>query len=215
MSTIKRFIGSAYSFAADRFYDPVVVNGGFKLFGGNLNDLAIEQGRRAVEVVEGGPILDMPVGTAYFTTKIARAHPGLVVGSDIAWGMVERSMEVAGEEATPNLVCVQADAHALPFPDNTFPAVMCTNGLQVIPGLIPAVSELARVTEPGGHLFISVLTLPAPKAVREARRNKLPTVMLAGVDIAEVVVRSGLDLQDLRSERLATLIEARKPPISR
>src|SRR5688500_16772445 len=134
MSRIKRFIASGYSLAADRIYEPIVVNGAFKVFGGNLNDLAVEQGRRAVELADGGPILDMPVGTAYFTTKLARAHEGLVVGSDIAWGMVVRSMEAAREEATPNLRCVQADAHSLPFPDDTFPAVMCTNGLQVIPG---------------------------------------------------------------------------------
>ena len=211
MSAIKKFIGSVYSFAADRFYEPVVVKGGFRLFGGNLNDLAIEQGRRAVEVAEGGPILDMPVGTAYFTAPLARAHPGLVVGSDIAWGMVARSMEVAEEEATTNLRCVQADAHALPFPDDTFPAVMCTNGLQVIPGLEPTIYELARVTKPGGYLFVSVLTLPAPRAVREVRRGKLPTIMLSGSDIAAVIERSGLELLALRSESLATLIEAHKP----
>ena len=211
MSRIKRFIGSAYSFAADRFYDPVVVNGGFKLFGGNLNDLAIEQGRRAVDVANGGPILDMPVGTAYFTVTIARAHGGLVVGSDIAAGMVARATEVASESGIANLRCVQADAHALPFPDDTFPAVMCTNGLQVIPGLRPSISELARVTSPGGYLFISVLTMPAPSSIRAARREKLPTVMLSGRDIANVVEDNGLVVQDLRTERLATLIEALKP----
>lgn len=210
MSRIKRFIGSAYSFSADRFYDRIVVNGGFKLFGGNLNDLAIEQGRRAVEVAGGGPILDMPVGTAYFTAKLARSHQGIVVGSDIAWGMVARSMDVADEESTPNLRCVQADAHSLPFPDSTFPAVLCTNGLQVIPGLVPTINELARVTRPGGYLFISVLTLPAPRAVRESRGGKLPTIMLSGADIAQAVEQSGLEVRSRRSERLATLIEARK-----
>lgn len=211
MSRIKRFIGSAYSLAADRIYEPIVVNGAFKVFGGNLNDLAIDQGRRAAEVADGGPILDMPVGTAYFTTKLARAHDGLVVGSDIAWGMVARSMEAAQEEATPNLRCVQADAHALPFPDDTFPAVMCTNGLQVIPGLAPTIAELARVTRPGGYLFVSVLTLAVPRVVREARRDRLPTIMLAGVDIATVIEDNGLEVETLRTERLATLIEARKP----
>lgn len=211
MSRMKRFIGSAYSFAADRFYDPIVVNGGFKLFGGNLNALAIEQGRRAVDVANGGPILDMPVGTAYFTVTIARAHGGLVVGSDIAAGMVQRASEVASENGIVNLRCVQADAHALPFADDTFPAVMCTNGLQVIPGLRPSISELARVTRPGGHLFISVLTMPAPSSIRTTRRDKLPTVMLSGQDIARVVEQSGLVVEDFRTERLASLIEARKP----
>ena len=211
MSLRKRFIGSAYSFAADRFYDRVVVNGGFKLFGGNLNELAIEQGQRAVELAEGGPILDMPVGTAYFTVKLAKLHPGLVVGADLATGMVVRAKEVAAEATTPNLQMVQADVHRLPFADGSFPVVMCTNGLQVIPGLRPSVSELARVTQPNGYLFISVLTLPAPRSVRETRKEKLPTMMLSGDDIAEVVTDNGLVIQAIERERLATLIEARKP----
>jgi SAM-dependent methyltransferase len=211
MSRMKRFIGSAYSFAADRFYDPVVVHGGFKLFGGNLNHLAIEQGRRAVELAAGEPILDMPVGTAFFTVKLATRHPGLVVGSDIATGMVIRAKEVASEAATPNLKMVQADGHHLPFPDGAFAAVMCTNGLQVIPGLRPTISELARVTKPGGTLFISVLTVPAPRAVRVTRREKLPTIMLSGRDIADVVEDNDMKVTSLRRERLATLIEAEKP----
>lgn len=212
MSWVKRFIGSAYSMAADRVYEPIVVKGTFKVFGGNLNELAVAQGRRAAEVAEGGPILDMPVGTAYFTTKLARAHEGLVVGSDIAWGMVVRSMEAADEQAIPNLHCVQADAHALPFPNDTFAAVMCTNGLQVIPGLAPTIAELARVTRPEGYLFVSVLTLAAPRVVREMRRDMLPTIMLSGDEIAAAIESSGLEVKVVRTERLATLIEAVKLP---
>ena len=207
----KRFVGGIYSAAADHLYEPIVVKGAFRVFGGNLNALAIDQGQRATEVADGRPILDMPVGTAFFTVQMARRYPGLVVGADIATGMVQRAAEVAREEGTPNLTVVQADAHHLPFPDATFGAVMCTNGLQVIPGLRPAVSELARVLAHEGTLFVSVLTLPAPRSLRETRRDRLPTMMWSGDDIAEVFEGNGLVVADLRKERLATLIEAHKP----
>jgi hypothetical protein len=60
-------------------------------------------------------------------------------------------------------------------------------------------------------LFISVLTVPAPRAVRVTRREKLPTIMLSGRDIADVVEDNDMKVTSLRRERLATLIEAEKP----
>lgn len=207
----KRIVAGIYSAAADRLYEPIVVKGAFRVFGGNLNELALDQGRRAVAQANGEPILDMPVGTAYFTVPMAARHSGLVVGTDIAAGMVQRAAEVAREQGVSNLEMVQADAHHLPFRDGTFGAVMCTNGLQVIPGLRPAVSELARVLKNEGVLYASVLTLPAPRSVRQTRRDKLPTMMWSGDDIAEVFEQSGLQVQAVHKERLATLIEATKP----
>ena len=204
----RKIVRAIYSKAADRLYEPLVVKGAFRLFGGNLNDLALEQGRRAVAVAAGEPILDMPVGTAYFTVEIARSHPGVVVGSDIAEGMVQRAREVALGRGARNLHVVQADAHHLPFANETFAAVLCTNGLQVIPGVRAAVSELARVLRPGGTLFVSVLTLPA--AAPSRTRRKLPTMMWSGDDVAALIAEHGFVVSSLRKERLATLIEAQK-----
>ena len=204
----KRIVAGIYSVAADRLYEPLVVNGAFKIFGGNLNELALAQGRQAVESADGAPILDMPVGTAFFTVPVATAHSGLVVGTDIARGMVDRARVAAAEAGTDNLVPVQADAHHLPFADGAFGAILCTNGLQVIPGLHPTIAELTRVLRPGGTLFVSLLTLPAPRPVRRARRDKLPTMMWAGEEVAGVIADHGLKVVSTRTERLATLIEA-------
>lgn len=213
MNFMKKVVASSYSFAADRFYDRVVVHGGFKVLGGDLHDHVIEQGRQAVAFAAGEPILDMPVGTAFFTVKLAALHDGLVVGSDIAEGMVVKAREVARQAGLTNLQLVQADAHHIPFADGSFAAVMCTNSLQVVPGLRPSIAELARVTKPGGKLFVSVLTLPAPRLVRETRKEKLPTAMLSGNDIVEVLEDHGLWTERVERDRLATLIEATKPAI--
>jgi SAM-dependent methyltransferase len=208
----KRIVRAIYSGAAERLYEPLVVQGAFRLFGGRLNELAFEQGRRAVAVAGGRPILDMPVGTAYFTLEMARAFDGLVVGTDIADGMVKRAHETGRAAGLTNLAVVQADAHRLPFATGTFGAIMCTNGLQVIPGLEPTVAELARVLADDGTLLVSVITLPAPRPPRSKRRRRnLPTVMLSGDEIAAALEEVGLMVQDLATERLATLIEARKP----
>lgn len=196
----QKIVAGFYSAAARRVYEPLVVHGSFRLLGGRLNELVAGQGRRAVSVAAGGPILDVPVGTAYFTRAVARAHPGLVVGVDIAEGMVGKSASVAREEGLANLKLVQASVHELPFPDGTFEAILCTNGLQVMPDLRGAVSELARVLSPAGMLFVSVVGLP----LRSAR---LPTA-LATEAVGAALEREGLTVTRVRRTRLATLYEA-------
>lgn len=196
----QKLIAAVYSATAARVYEPLVVHGGFRVFGGRLNELVAEQGRRAVEVAEGGPILDMPVGTAYFTRTVARLHPGVIVGVDLAKGMVEESARVAGREGLSNLTVVQADAHELPFEDGTFKAILCTNGLQVMPGLEGAVAELARVLAPGGTLFVSVVGLPL-------RSRSLPTA-LATRNVTDAILGAGLRIAREEQARLATGWEA-------
>lgn len=198
----KKVIGSIYSFAAHRLYEPLVVHGGFRLFGGRLNELVAEQGRRAVAAAGGAPILDMPVGTAYFTRAVAASSPGLVVGVDIAEGMVREALSVARREGLSNLAVVQADAHRLPFPDEAFGAILCTNGLQVIPGLRPAVQELARVLAPGGTLFVSVVGLPL-------RSPRMPAMFATGNVRAELE-GAGLRVTTSQRSRLAALWEGTK-----
>lgn len=207
----QRAIERTYSFLADRLYNPLIVRGSFRLFGGNLNELVFEQGRMAVEAARGAPILDMPVGTAYFTSAVAEAHAGVVVGVDIAEGMVREARRVATDKGLSNLAPVRADAHRLPFPDGAFGAVLCSNGLQVIPGLRPAVEELVRVLAPGGTLFVSVLLAPLGGVLPSRRRERLPTIVRPPGDIAHELGRAGIPFVNVRKERLATLLWGPKP----
>lgn len=209
--TSKRIIGGIYSFAADKLYEPLVVHGAFRVFGGPLNELVIEQGKRAVSGARGGPILDMPVGTGFFTVEMARRHEGIVVGVDIAEGMVRETAERAEVEA-PNLVAVQADAHHLPFDDGSFRAVVCTNGLQVMPGLMPSVTEMERVLAPGGRLYVSVIVAPVGAVFRSETREHLPTLVRPGRDVVAAIESTGLHVTRQERVRLATLIEATKRP---
>ena len=208
---IKRGIANLYSWSADRFYEPIVVQRAFPLLGGDLNDLALEQGRRAVASAGTRPLLDMPVGTAFFTVTAAAAHEGLVVGADLAAGMVQRAKRAGAEADVDNLVAVQADAHRLPFTDNSFGAILCTNGLQVIPGLEESVAELARVLAPGASLYASVITMPVAAALPASVGRKLPTVLKSRRELVIALTGAGLALRSVRSQRFATLIEALKP----
>lgn len=209
----KKLIGNIYSYTADKLYEPIVVKRAFPLFGGDLNDVVLEQGRRAVASAAGRPILDMPVGTAYFTVEIARTHPGLVIGVDIARGMVEQAMRVAGDKGLENLVTTQADAHDMPFKDGVFGAILCTNGLQVIPGLAPTIAELARVLAPGCSIYCSVITMPLANFLGRSTRKQLPTLFRPGMDVAEEMSEADLYVTSMSQQRFATLIEAVKPAL--
>jgi ubiquinone/menaquinone biosynthesis C-methylase UbiE len=204
-SRAKKIVGGIYSFAADKIYEPLVVKGAFRIFGGPLNTLVVEQGRKAVKIADGRPILDMPVGTAYFTIEMAKIHPGVVVGVDIAHGMVVEARAAARREMVSGLEVVEADSHHLPFEDGAFGAILCTNGLQVIPGLQPTLKELARVLAPDGTLFVSVVNLPV------ANSTKVPTFLLSRAALADELRVVGLKVDSVQAVRLATLIEARKP----
>lgn len=204
----QRLIQRIYSGAARRLYEPIVVKGTFRLFGGDIERLVREQGRAAAERAGGRPLLDIPIGTAYYTDTAARAHRGVLIGADIAWGMVEKASDTATAGRLNNLVVVQASIHSLPFPEETFGAVLCTNGLQVIPALRPALAELHRVMVRGAALYASVLTLPLSSLFRKTR---LPTMFVSGDDVAAAMSYVGFDLRSVRKQRFATLIEASKP----
>ena len=207
----KRSIAAIYSRAAKTLYEPVVVKTAFPLFGGDLNQLVLDQGRRAVRAAAGRPILDMPVGTAYFTLAMARGHEGTVVGADIAAGMVQKAKQAAGRDGVANLAAVQADAHHLPFRSGSFGAILCTNGLQVIPGLRASIRELVRVLAPGGRLYVSVVTLPIAAALPQAVAERLPTVLKSRRDLLRSLTDEDLDITSVDRNRFAILIEATKP----
>ena len=208
---IKKAIGAFYSFTADRLYEPLIVKIAFPFFGGDLNRLAADQGRRAVASAGGGPILDVPVGTAFFTLAVAREHRGTVVGTDYASGMVKETLRAARQERLDNLVAVQSDIHHLPFPTGAFAATLCTNGLQVIPGLEPSVRELARTLRAGGEIYVSVISMPLSRLLPTGVRGHLPTFLRSGGEVADALARAGLKIRSVRQSRLATLIEATKP----
>ncbi len=206
----KRAVAAIYSAAADRLYEPIVVRTAFPLLWGDLNDLVLAQGRRAVAAAEGRPVLDMPIGTAYFTIELARRHRGVVVGCDIATGMVRKAQRTANDAGVDNLTPVQADAHNLPFGDGSFGAILCTNGLQVIPGLHETVSELARVLAGGGRLYVSTVTLPVGAILTADAAERLPAVLKSQRELAGALSAHGLDVTSVERNRFALLIEATK-----
>jgi demethylmenaquinone methyltransferase/2-methoxy-6-polyprenyl-1,4-benzoquinol methylase len=112
---------------------------------------------RAVDLSRVGPgtrALDVATGTGDLAIELA-ARGGDVVGSDFSEGMLARARTKA-----PGLTWEQADAMALPYPDNTFDAVTVGFGARNFGDLAQGLREMVRVVKPGGRVVILEITTP-------------------------------------------------------
>jgi demethylmenaquinone methyltransferase/2-methoxy-6-polyprenyl-1,4-benzoquinol methylase len=102
----------------------------------------------AVAPTVGEAILDLAAGTGTSTQPFyeAGANP---TACDFSAGMIE-----VGRKQFPHLTFVQGDAMNLPFADDTFDATTISFGLRNVQDPKKALSEMARVTKPGGRLVV-------------------------------------------------------------
>ena len=94
--------------------------------------------------------LDVGCGTGAQAYALA-AQVGEVVGVDSS----EEYLAAAREDAPDNCTFVLGDAEALPFPYGDFDLVGCLRVLHHVARPELVVSEIARVTRPGGRLLIA------------------------------------------------------------
>lgn len=107
----------------------------------------------AAELVINGTVLDVACGTGA-TTRVAKARVGMggaVTGLDRNAGM----LAVARARA-PDIQWMDGRAEELPFADQVFNTVLCQFGLMFFDDRTAALSEMRRVTRPGGRIAISV-----------------------------------------------------------
>jgi len=138
-------------------------------------------GEELLDAVAAGPgtrLLDVGCGPGTITAAAA-ARGAHAVGVDLAVGML-----ALGRARHPHLELLEADAEALPFPDDAFDALVGGFILNHLPAVEAAVAEAGRVLRPGGRMAVSVWDRPD--------RNRLLGELTAAVGDAGVEVRGGL-----------------------
>lgn len=113
---------------------------------------------------ESARVLDLACGTGDFS-RLAAAQGATSVAADLTAGMLHRAADL------PLRAC--CDAHALPFVDACFDAVLIGYGVRNFKQLPVALAEIRRVLKPGGMLVTLDFFQPANAVWREIFLNWL------------------------------------------
>lgn len=107
----------------------------------------------------GERVLDVGCGTGIVARLAAKALDGAgkVAGLDVNPGMLAVARDVMPESA--GIDWYEANAEAIPLPDDSFDVVLCQMSLQFMPNRVKALREMRRVMTAGGRL---VLNVPGP-----------------------------------------------------
>lgn len=101
----------------------------------------------------GMQVLDLASGTGEPAISLAArvAPQGHVTASDLSPELLAIADQRAQARELTNFTTRQADAHALPFPDNSFDLATCRFGVMFFSDCNRALRELLRVLKPNGR----------------------------------------------------------------
>lgn len=128
-------------------------------------------------------VLDLAGGTGDLAAKFSRmvGEQGQVVLADINDSMLKMGREKLRDRGiVGNVSYVQANAEALPFPDNYFDCITISFGLRNVTDKDKALRSMFRVLKPGGRLlvleFSKPLLAPLSKAYDAYSFHVLPKI---------------------------------------
>ncbi len=113
----------------------------------------------------GMKILDLAAGTGSSSQPLADAGAE-VIPADFSDGML-----AAGRKTRPNLPFTKADALKLPFEANTFDVVTISFGLRNTADIDKALTQMLKVSKPGGHLVVVEFSHPVWRPFRTIYTN--------------------------------------------
>lgn len=128
--------------------------GGYDRFFGAITTGPIDALLDAAAVGPDTRVLDVATGPGYVAARAA-ARGARVVGVDVAAAMLAMAHELH-----PGLELREADAHALPFGDESFDAVVGNFVVLHLGRPEQAAGQLARVLAPGGRVALTTWDVP-------------------------------------------------------
>ncbi len=117
---------------------------------------------RMADPAPGGLGLDVATGTGDLALALLEeTRVSRVIGLDFSEGMLRVGRtKLAGKDRAGRVSLVVGDALALPFPDRTFACVASAFLLRNLADLKQGLSEMRRVTRPGGAVVALEITQP-------------------------------------------------------
>lgn len=114
-----------------------------------IDDAGIEMGQLVLDVAGG-------TGEPSLTIAATVGPTGSVMCTDAVEEMVLAAEREAWQRGIENVEFRQCTADSLPFPDNSFDAVVSRLGAMFFPDPLAALREMLRVTKSGGALALAV-----------------------------------------------------------
>ncbi len=106
----------------------------------------------------GSRVLDVAGGTGEPSLTVAEhvGGNGTVVYTDPIAAMAQAARRHAGRFGADRIAHCQCPAESLPFPSNSFDAVVCRFGAMFFTDPVAGIGEMLRVTRPGGSVVVAV-----------------------------------------------------------
>lgn len=119
----------------------------------------------------GHKVLDLAGGTGDLTAKFSRivGDQGSVTLADINDSMLKVGRSKLRDRGiVGNVTYVQANAEALPFPDDHFDLITIAFGLRNVTNKDKALASMYRVLKPGGRLLVLEFSKPSSELLNKA-----------------------------------------------
>ena len=107
-----------------------------------------------IEPSDDKVILDMPCGRGFYLNMIRYVSDCRLVGADLDWDVILKAQRNVG--TLPDVSLSNCNIYALPYPDNSFDAVILSEILEHIDDDVAGLKEIYRVLKPGGVVAITV-----------------------------------------------------------
>ncbi|NDJ60120.1 MAG: class I SAM-dependent methyltransferase [Chloroflexi bacterium] len=99
-------------------------------------------------------ILDIPCGRGFYLNMIRYATNARLVGAELDWDVVLKARANVGN--LPKLTLHNVDIYNMPYPNDTFDAVILSEILEHLDDDVAGLKEVCRVLKPGGVVAITV-----------------------------------------------------------
>jgi len=114
-------------------------------------------------------ILDLATGTGDFAIALLKLNPDKIIGMDISSGMLEVGKMKMKAKHVSHIIDMQlGDSENLPFENDYFDAITVGFGVRNYENLEKGLSEMLRVTRPGGKIVILEFSKPKKFPVKQA-----------------------------------------------
>ena len=173
--------------------------------------LSVEQFSLAPE----SKVLDVGCGTGFAVVYLVAAL-GVAKGCgiDIAPAMIDKAGQGVPNQLNDRIEFRVASAEEIPYPDQSFDHVLCTNSFHHYPNPLKALDEMRRVLRPGGELVIfenapdnSPYTWAWDHYLR--LRDKGHVRYYRSEELGQLIERAGFDRVELRLRKYEFLKEGK------